>query len=275
MKNTIYMLDSISGDQMNSFIITTSDGHVIIIDGGYAVDAGNLIRRLKEITGQEVPHVDAWFLSHLHSDHMTCFLEIVEKHPGTIDFDHVYYNFPSVQFIYREEAHYDDGMPERFYAALPLFAHKAVIVTARDTFDFGQAHIECLYSPNPELTVNVVNNSSIVLMLSLGGKKILFPGDAGVGEGEKILNFYSGTDKLKADYVQMAHHGQNGVDRSFYEAVSPRGCLWCTPKWLWDNDAGEGYNTHIWKTIAVREWMEELGAAEHYVMMNGLQILEL
>ena len=84
MKNTVYMLDSISGDQMNSFIITTSDGHVIVIDGGYAVDADNLIRRLKEITKQEIPHVDAWFLSHLHSDHMTCFLEIVEKHPGTI-----------------------------------------------------------------------------------------------------------------------------------------------------------------------------------------------
>lgn len=43
MKNTVYMLDSISGDQMNSFIITTSDGHVIVIDGGYAVDADNLI----------------------------------------------------------------------------------------------------------------------------------------------------------------------------------------------------------------------------------------
>ena len=32
-----------------------------------------------------------------------------------------------------------------------------------------------------------------------------------------MLAMYAGTGKLKADYVQMAHHGQNGVERDFYE----------------------------------------------------------
>ena len=73
----------------------------------------------------------------------------------------------------------------------------------------------------------------------------------------------------------MAHHGQNGVKKDFYETVAPTACLWCTPKWLWDNDAGRGYNTHGWKTIEVQGWMEELGVKEHYVLMNGTQIIEL
>jgi hypothetical protein len=73
----------------------------------------------------------------------------------------------------------------------------------------------------------------------------------------------------------MAHHGQNGVDRAFYEAVSPRGCLWCAPAWLYNNDIGKGYNTHVWRTVEVRGWMEEIGATEHYVIKDGLQVVRM
>ena len=80
---------------------------------------------------------------------------------------------------------------------------------------------------------------------------------------------------MKADYVQMAHHGQHGVTKEFYEAVAPTGCFWCAPDWLWNNDAGLGYNTHCFKTVEVQGWMEELGVKEHYILMNGTQIVEL
>lgn len=32
--------------------------------------------------------------------------------------------------------------------------------------------------------------------------------------------------KLRCDIVQMAHHGQDGVDRSFYELIRPKVCLY-------------------------------------------------
>ena len=53
-----------------------------------------------------------------------------------------------------------------------------------------------------------------------------------------------------------------------------RGVLLEHPKFLWENDAGLGYNTHGWKTIEVQGWMAEIGASEHYVMMNGDQSVE-
>lgn len=274
MKNTLYMLNSVTGTQMNSFIITTKDGKVMVMDGGFNQDAENMIKYLKDITGQNTPHVDAWFLSHPHQDHISCFLEIIEKYPNALDIDKVYYNFPSVQFIDKEQRGCDPCLP-RFYADLPLFADKCVILSLGDTVDVGDAHVACLYSPNPELVHNVANNASVVLMLTLGGKKLLFLGDAGVEEGERMLSFYAGTDQLKADYVQMAHHGQNGVEKNFYEAVGATACLWCTPKWLWDNDAGKGYNTHCFKTIVVQGWMADLGVREHYIMMNGTQVVDL
>ena len=274
MKNTIYQLNSVTNIQMNSYIITTADGKVIAIDGGFRQDAENMLNYLRDITGQAIPHVDAWLFSHAHLDHISCFNEIVEKHWDKVAVDHVYYNFPSVQYCMQEGRGYDSAV-EDFQKNLPLFADKVVTVYGFDTYDFGEAHIEILYSPNPEIRGNWVNNSSVVFMLTLGGKKVLFLGDAGVEEGNRILALYAGTDKLKADYVQMAHHGQNGVTKEFYETVAPTGCFWCAPDWLWNNDAGKGYNTHCFKTVEVQGWMEELGVKEHYILMNGTQVVEL
>ncbi len=276
MKNTVYQLNTVTGSQMNSYIITTADGKVIVIDGGYRQDAENMLAYLRELTGETLPHVDAWILTHAHRDHITCFVEVVEKHWDKLTVGKVMYHFPSVQYCAREGqwGGYDRAI-EEFNAILPAIADRIEILYGFDTYDIGDAHIEVLYSPNCEIQCNYINNSSVIFMLTLGGKKVLFTGDAGIEEGDKCLALYAGTDKLKADYVQMAHHGQNGVEKRFYEAVAPTGCLWGTPKWLWDNDAGGGYNTHVFKTIEVRGWMDDLGVKEHYVLMNGTQVVEL
>jgi hypothetical protein len=115
----------------------------------------------------------------------------------------------------------------------------------------------------------------LIFRVTLGGKTVLFTGDAGVEAGKKVLRMYGGTGKLKSDYVQMAHHGQAGCDRDFYEEVAPKGAFWCAPDWLWNNDAGKGFNTHVFKTVEVRGWMEEIGVTENYVIMNGTQVVEL
>ncbi len=276
MKNTLYQLNTVTGTQMNSYIVTTADGKVIVIDGGFRQDADNLLTYLRNITGEPLPHVDAWIFSHAHMDHISCFNEIAEKHWDKLTVGKVMYNFPSTQYCAREMqwGGYDSAIAE-FTANLPIFADRVQTIYGFDEYDIGEAHIDVLYSPNCEIQCNYINNSSVIFMLTLGSKKILFTGDAGVEEGDKCLSLYEGTDKLKADYVQMAHHGQNGVEKRFYEAVAPVGCLWPTPKWLWENDAGKGYNTHGWKTIEVQGWMEELGVKEHYIMMNGTQVIEL
>ena len=55
---------------MMSFVITTEDGKIIVIDGGYHDDADKLLRELQTLSGKEKPHVDAWFLTHAHEDHI-------------------------------------------------------------------------------------------------------------------------------------------------------------------------------------------------------------
>ena len=77
--------------------------------------------------------------------------------------------------------------------------------------------------------------------------------------GKKLLACCP-AEKLRQDVVQMAHHGQNGVDKEFYAHIMPKVCLYCTPDWLWENDNGGGRNSGPWKTLETRRWMEELGA---------------
>lgn len=276
MKNRLYQLNSVTGIQMNSYIVTTEDGKVIVIDGGFAQDAENMLSYLRQITGREVPQVDAWILTHAHVDHISCLVEIARNHWNALDVRKVMYNFPSVQYCARDadRGGYIDIITG-FMEVLPVFADRVVTLYGFDVYDIGQAHIEVLYSPNCAIQTNYINNSSVIFRLTLGKTTVLFTGDAGEEEGDLCLKLWEGTDKLKADYVQMAHHGQAGVEKRFYEAVQPRGCLWCTPGWLWNNDAGLGYNTHTFKTFEVRKWMEELGVQEHYVLMNGTQILDL
>lgn len=63
----------------------------------------------------------------------------------------------------------------------------------------------------------------------------------------------------------MAHHGQHGVERTVYETIQPRCCLWCTPTWLWDNIGPDGYDSGEFHTVVVRGWMSEMGVRRHYM----------
>lgn len=80
---------------------------------------------------------------------------------------------------------------------------------------------------------------------------------------------------LKADICQISHHGQNGCTREFYQAVSPETALWCTPEWLWNNDAGNGPGSGPWDTLTVRAWLADMGVKKNLVMKDGDQQLSL
>ena len=272
-KNQMYFLANQTHTQMMSFVIETADGCVIVVDGGTRGDAAHLLDTLKSITGQEIPHVDAWFLTHSHMDHTGAIIELLEKDPDCFTVEKVYYNFPSVQWL----AKYEDYCAHEFYEFRGIQNHIGAAIetiTQGDTYQVGEAKFDILYTTDPLITENASNNASAVIRMTLGGQTVMFLGDLGVEAGEKLLKMHD-KDTLKSDFVEMAHHGQNGVEKDVYEAIAPRACLWCTPKWLWENDAGKGYNTHFWKTIIVRSWMDELNVKHHFVNKDGDHLIPL
>ena len=68
----------------------------------------------------------------------------------------------------------------------------------------------------------------MVIKMDINKKTVIFLGDTGVESGKKLLD--TEKEKLKADIVQMAHHGQSGAEKEVYENISPSICLWPTPR---------------------------------------------
>ena len=264
-KTLLCQIANASTTQMMSYVIRTTDKKTIVIDGGTVRDADRLFDRLKSITGSEKPHIDGWFLTHAHSDHIDALMELLSR-GGLFTLDALYYHFPSVQFVEKNEPGEAHTLA-RFYALLPLVAAQANVVSSGDSYNIGAARFDVLYTADPAFTMNAVNNTSTVLRMTASGQTVLFLGDLGKEAGKKLLREHG--SGLQSDFCQMAHHGQNGVDFPVYKAVRPRACLWCTPDWLWNNDAGKGYNTHIWKTIEVRKWMDRLNVNTHFVCKDG------
>ena len=64
---------------------------------------------------------------------------------------------------------------------------------------------------------------------------MLFVGDCHAVElADKWIKEYG--DKLKADYAQMGHHGNNSLPIWFYEHVDPVGVFFDAPGWLMEGD---------------------------------------
>jgi len=275
-KNRLHQLTSQSGGQMMSYVVETADNKIIVIDGGRKNDAEYLLGYIKNITGCDKAHVDAWLLTHAHSDHVDAFMELCAQNEMRSDLtvDRVYYNYPPFESAEKYEPG-DAHTVKEFDDAFGLLSSRTDMVKFEDGMKFGVgcAFFELLYVPDHTIQHNYINNTSSVFRMKLGEKTFMFLGDLGVEGGQIMLGRHG--SYLKSDYAQMAHHGQNGVDRPVYEAIAPTGCLWDTPQWLWDNNAGKGYNTHVWKTIIVKGWMDELGVKEHYITKDGTNVVEI
>lgn len=267
-KNTIYMLGSVADEICNSFIITTEDGKLIVIDGGYACETTNFLEHLRKISCNNKPHIDAWFLTHPHGDHVNCFFDVIDHHINEIDVERIYCNFPSRGFIAGNDETAEVTLDD-FYRVLPVIGAKVRFLCGGDILEIGSAKFHILYSQDFE--IKGCNNSSLVFRMELGGKSVMFTGDIEAPAGEKILRLWKDSGLLECDICQMSHHGQQGATREFYEVVNPIICLWPTPTWLWTNLDGTG----PFKTLETRSWIKEMGIKENYVMKDGTQIIEL
>jgi len=265
---TLWQLPNQTPTQMMSYVIRTVHDKVIVIDGGTTGDAFFLIEFLKGLGGG----VDAWIVTHAHDDHFNALIEIL-KQRETVRIDVIYGSLPDAAWIHQWGSETEKKSYGLFEQALAESGRKVEDLALGQVITIDGVRVEVLGVRNPEITANAINNSSVVLRMADAVKSVLFPGDLGAEGGEKLLNGpYAG--RLPSDYVQMAHHGQNGVNEAFYQRVRPAYCLWPTPKWLWDNDNGGGKDSGPWRTLEVRSWMDKMPIKRHYVMFEGIHKIE-
>lgn len=274
MQTTLYMLAAQSPIQMMSYVVQTKEGRLIVIDGGKREDAGHLLDTLIRLGGER-PVIDFWLLTHPHSDHIDALMEIFSK-PHPLRVGRIFSRFLSYEFYekYDFPGCTDAETTKEFGAFSAAHPELCAAYEAGQTLRAGSVEFHVLRVPDESFPMNVINNSSVVLRMDAEGQRVLFLGDLGEEAGDEVIKTVP-KEELRADIVQMAHHGQFGVKKSFYEAVSPDVCLWNTPQWLWDNDQGGGYNTGPWRTLEVREWMRGLGVKRHFIAKDGEHALTL
>ena len=268
----LHMLASTT-DTINTAFVLQWGETVLVVDGGFPHEAEHLHRVLRELGGK----VDAWFLTHAHDDHISALFTMLEQYDD-IQVGKVYYHFPSDEFLSRMEPRQRKLSTQELLDTLrrTLAQRNIPVVTVEtgDCYTFDGFCVRVLRTPDETITHKGINNASCVYRVELPRESILFLGDLGKEGGHQLLKT-TPPELLRADYVQMAHHGQNGCDRAFYEAVAPEICIWPTPTWLWNNDAGKGYNTHSWQTVIVQGWMNEIGVKTNYIAKDGDQVCEL
>ena len=270
----LHFLKSVT-DTINTSFILEGEACLLAVDGGFATETPYLYEYITGLGG----HITAWFITHLHDDHVGALITLLREHPD-IAVDGIYACLPSDEFLYTHAPDGDTSAVRDMLEGLrEIMAERGipfVTVQAGDVyaFDGGRIRVPILRTPDESITDNPINNSSIVFRFEADGKSILFLGDLGEEGGDQLMEAHP--EGLHADFLQMAHHGQNGVSRECYEAIRPTYCLWPTPSWLWDNLGPKGYDTGIFNTVVTRGWISALKCVKrHYLMIHGTQVMDL
>ena len=255
--------------QMMSYLIETPQGDLVIIDGGNCCreDAQNLY----DILCQHEKHVALWIITHAHSDHLGALLWLMENvHPFDLKIDRLCFHFPDWDWLAKKE---EASINARFLDQICMHKVPVSIPTAGKCFSCGGMEIEIISVPEDYTDYPNINATSMICVAHFPQRDVLFLGDFDVHGQEAFLRRHD-PSKIRIDVVQMAHHGQDGVDESFYRLIQPKICLYAAPQWLWENNyyrctdpASAGKGSH--KTLETRKWMEDLGVEASYTQANG------
>jgi hypothetical protein len=83
------------------------------------------------------------------------------------------------------------------------------------------------------------NNSSIVIKVTFGNASFLFSGDLELKGIKRVLEHYRGTSSLKADVLQIGHHGaKNAITEPWFSAIQPKYAIISCGQWNYGMLAG-------------------------------------
>ena len=260
----LWMLGSATGAQNLSIVIRSPYGKLIVIDGGWEADAD----KLSSLILQQGGEVSAWLITHPHEDHIGALCAILNDTARIIKIDKIYCSLANPDW-YRQVSPTGAGIADQLLSAFTKLPVGTVTnnIGRGTEINIDDVNIRVLNNRGV-YTYNGVNNSSLVYKIRVSGQSILILGDLAYDGGKDLIKTCTAAE-LKSDIVQMAHHGQQGVDQDAYALIAPTTCLWPTPAWLWNNDNGGGIGSGPWGTLTTRAWMDALGVKDNRSLKDG------
>lgn len=260
----LWMLGSTTGAQNLSIVIKSPNGKLIVIDGGWEADAD----KLSSLILQQGGKVDAWLITHPHEDHVGALCAILNDGARKIKIDKIYCSLATTDW-YRQVSPTGAGIADQLLSAFTKLPVGTVTnnIGRGTEINIDDVNIRVLNNRGV-YTYNGVNNSSLVYKIRVSGQSILILGDLAYDGGKDLIKTCTAAE-LKSDIVQMAHHGQQGVDQDAYALIAPTTCLWPTPAWLWNNDNGGGVGSGPWGTLTTRAWMDAIDVKDNRSLKDG------
>ena len=260
----LWMLGSETGAQNLSIVIKSPHGKLVVVDGGWEADA----EKLSSLILQQGGKIDAWLITHPHEDHVGALCAILNDTARKIKIDKIYCSLATPDW-YRQVSPTGAGIADQLLSAFTKLPVGTVTnnIGRGTEINIDDVNIRILNNRGVS-TYNGVNNSSMVYKIRVSDQSILILGDLAYDGGKDLIKTCTAAE-LKSDIVQMAHHGQQGVDQDAYALIAPTTCLWPTPAWLWDNDNGGGIGSGPWGTLTTRGWMDALGVKDNRSLKDG------
>lgn len=190
--------------QGDSCYIKTARGNTILIDGG---DNGSGHYVLEPFLHQEFSqNLDAVFISHIHDDHISGIIELLE-------------NGYRIDVIYIS----DKASDSNEYKQLKTLAEQQGVpidpLSNGDEICIDSVKFLVVSSGYTEAGMVNENDNSLILRMGYGENSILFTGDATRRYEATLL----GDAALDTDFLKVGHHGSyTSSGREFLEQVSPQ-----------------------------------------------------
>ena len=191
-----------------SIIYRLSDGSLLVFDGGNGNVKYMLYKCLKDLSGGGKIKVAAWVMTHAHGDHFGAMKSLLEG---------IYkYDFEIQEFWYNRATNTDNGKGdgvalENLFKSVALNDTKLRVLEYGQTYtlDGGRVSAKVLCTPaKVSGKGGDENTNSLVMMLTIGGKKLLMTGDANKPAWDFMVSQHNSNPEysLKCDYLQMPHH---------------------------------------------------------------------
>lgn len=267
----LVMLKGTQQGQQVSIVLRTPEGKLIVFDGGTKDNASVLSQFIRDNGGE----VSAWFLTHPHEDHCGALASMIEGGGMGVTIDRIYYAFAPLAFYEQYEEGYRLPFIREIYQDLQGYDQSKVSYNSAPgtVVNVGSVSVTIMNQAY-QSPIDPGNNTSIVYKADMGGRKLLVLGDLPYEAAQVLMTMYQPQD-LKADLVQMAHHGQHGASYAFYQEVAPSAALWPTHSALWAerNDPYDADQT-VYTIALTKSWIDSLNVRKNYVMASGNWILK-
>ncbi len=203
-----------------AYMLRTRGNRLCIIDGGRNVeDSRHLIEKARELTGEERPTVALWILTHPHVDHYNALLYISrdEEMKYALNIQRLCFALPENP-IPATGMKWGNVRDEVIEIAENLRESTEILTPhTGNLWDIDGMTVRFFFTPEDFDKLRDGNEFSLIFKAQGRNRNVMFTGDAYPRTAARVaLRFW---DELKSDICQLAHHGLNGADASFYAKV--------------------------------------------------------